>query len=128
MNKQSVFTTQAPAAIGPYSQAIRCGSLLFLSGQIPLDPATGQLVEGDTAVQTERVLRNLAAILQSAGSSLAQVLKTTVFLKDLGDFGKMNEVYARFFDGCPPARSTIQAAGLPRGASVEIDVVAEVEG
>ncbi len=128
MSKQTIFTTQAPAPIGPYSQAIRCGNLLFVSGQIPLDPVTGQVVVGDTAVQTERVLQNLAAVLQSAGSSLAQVLKTTVYLKDLGDFGKMNEVYAHFFGDCPPARSTLQAARLPRDAAIEIDVVAEVEG
>jgi 2-iminobutanoate/2-iminopropanoate deaminase len=118
----------APAAIGPYSQAIRSGDLIFVSGQIPLDPATGQLVEGDAAVQTERVLRNLAAILEAAGSSLARVPKTTVYLKDLGDFGKMNQVYARFFGDCPPARATVEVARLPREVLVEIDLVAEVGG
>ncbi len=128
MSKQAISTAQAPAAIGPYSQAIRSGNLIFVSGQIPLDPATGQLVEGGAAVQTERVLRNLAAILEAAGSSLAQVLKTTVYLKDLGDFGKMNEVYARFFGDRPPARATVEVARLPRDVSVEIELVAEVEG
>jgi 2-iminobutanoate/2-iminopropanoate deaminase len=126
VSKQAISTPQAPAAIGPYSQAIRSGNLLFVSGQIPLDPSTGQLVQGDAAVQTERVLKNLAAILEAAGSSLAQVLKTTVYLKDLGDFGKMNEVYARFFGDCPPARATVEVARLPRDVSVEIDLIAEV--
>ncbi|MGD1156218.1 MAG: RidA family protein [Terriglobia bacterium] len=126
MSKQAISTAQAPAAIGPYSQAIRSGNLIFVSGQIPLDPSTGQLVEGDAAVQTERVLRNLAAILDAAGASLAQVLKTTVYLKDLGDFGKMNEVYARFFGDRPPARATVEVARLPRDVSVEIELVAEV--
>ena len=128
MSKQAISTAQAPAAIGPYSQAIRSGNLIFVSGQIPLDPATGQLVEGDAAVQTERVLRNLAAILEAAGSSLARVLKTTVYLKDLGDFGKMNQVYARFLGDCPPARATVEVARLPREVLVEIDLVAEVGG
>jgi 2-iminobutanoate/2-iminopropanoate deaminase len=126
VSKQAISTPQAPAAIGPYSQAIWSGNLLFVSGQIPLDPSTGQLVQGDAAVQTERVLKNLAAILEAAGSSLAQVLKTTVYLKDLGDFGKMNEVYARFFGDCPPARATVEVARLPRDVSVEIDLIAEV--
>jgi len=128
VSKQAISTAQAPAAIGPYSQAIRSGNLIFVSGQIPLDPATGQLVEGDAAVQTERVLRNLAAILEAAGSSLARVLKTTVYLKDLGDFGKMNQVYARFLGDCPPARATVEVARLPREVLVEIDLVAEVGG
>jgi 2-iminobutanoate/2-iminopropanoate deaminase len=128
VSKQVISTAQAPAAIGPYSQAIRSGNLIFVSGQIPLDPATGQLVEGDTAVQTERVLRNLAAILEAADASLTQVLKTTVYLKDLGDFGRMNEVYARFFGERPPARATVEVARLPRDVSVEIELVAEVEG
>lgn len=128
MSKQAISTAQAPAAIGPYSQAIRSGNLIFVSGQIPLDPATGLLVEGDAGVQTERVLRNLAAILEAAGASLAQVLKTTVYLKDLGDFGRMNEVYARFFGDRPPARATVEVARLPRDVSVEIELIAEVEG
>ena len=128
MSKQAISTPLAPAAIGPYSQAIRSGNLVFLSGQIPLDPQTGNIVEGDAAVQTARVLQNLSAILAAAGSSLGQVLKTTVYLKDLADFGMMNEVYARFFDDTPPARATVDVARLPRNVSVEIDLIAEVEG
>lgn len=128
MSKQAITTPSAPAAIGPYSQAIRCGNLLFVSGQIPLDPATGNIVEGAAAVQTERVLKNLSAILDAAGSSLAQVLKTTVYLKDLSDFAMMNEVYARFFGDCPPARATVEVARLPRNVSVEIELIAEIEG
>ena len=128
MSKQAISTPLAPAAIGPYSQAIRSGNLVFLSGQIPLDPQTGNIVEGDAAVQTARVLQNLSAILEAAGSSLGQVLKTTVYLKDLADFGMMNEVYARFFDDTPPARATVEVARLPRNVSVEIDLIAEVEG
>lgn len=126
MSKQSISTSHAPAAIGPYSQAIRCGNLLFVSGQIPLDPATGQTVQGDISVQTERVLKNLAAILEAAGSDLRRVLKTTVYLRDLGDFGGMNVVYARFLGENPPARATVQVARLPRDVSVEIDLIAEV--
>jgi len=128
LSKQAISTPQAPAAIGPYSQAIRCGNLVFLSGQIPLDPETGNIVAGDVGVQTERVLRNLEAILKAAGSSLAQVLKTTVYLKDLGEFARMNEVYSRFFGDIPPARATVEVAGLPRDVSVEIDLIAEVGG
>ena len=128
MSKQAISTPLAPTAIGPYSQAIRSGNLVFLSGQIPLDPQTGNIVEGDAAVQTARVLQNLSAILAAAGSSLGQVLKTTVYLKDLADFGMMNEVYARFFDDTPPARATVDVARLPRNVSVEIDLIAEVEG
>ncbi len=126
MLKIVVSTTNAPAAIGPYSQAVRAGNLLFISGQIPLDPATSQVVAGDIAVQTDRVLRNLAAILEAAGSSLAKVLKTTVYLRDLEEFGKMNEIYARYFGDAPPARATVQVARLPRNVSVEIDLIAEV--
>ena len=128
MSKQAVSTSQAPAAIGPYSQAVRSGNLLFLSGQIPLDPETGQVVEGDAAVQTARVLQNLSAILEAGGSSLGQALKATVYLRDLSDFAMMNEVYARFFGDCPPARATVEVARLPRDVSVEIDLIAEVEG
>lgn len=128
MSKQAISTSQAPAAIGPYSQAIRAGNLLFVSGQIPLDPDTGQVVEGDAAVQTARVLRNLSAILEAAGSSLNQVLKTTVYLKDMADFAIMNEVYGRFFADTPPARATVEVARLPRNVAVEIDLIAEVEG
>jgi 2-iminobutanoate/2-iminopropanoate deaminase len=126
LSKQVISTPNAPAAIGPYSQAVRVGNLVFVSGQIPLDPVTGQLVGGDIGVQTEQVLRNLAAILEAAGSSLAQVVKATVYLRDLGEFGRMNEVYARFFAESAPARATVQVARLPRDAGVEIDVVAEV--
>jgi 2-iminobutanoate/2-iminopropanoate deaminase len=128
LSKQAISTPLAPAAIGPYSQAIRSGSLVFLSGQIPLDPETGKVVEGDAAVQTARVLQNLSAILEAAGSSLGQVLKTTVYLKDMADFAMMNEVYARFFVESPPARATVEVSRLPRNVSVEIDLVAEVEG
>ncbi len=124
MGKDVVSTSQAPAAIGPYSQAVRWGDLIFVSGQIPIDPATGQVVGADVAAQTERVLKNLAAILEAAGASLGQVLKTTVYLRDLNDFGKMNEVYARFFSEQPPARATVQVARLPRDVSVEIEAVA----
>jgi 2-iminobutanoate/2-iminopropanoate deaminase len=126
LSKQVISTPNAPAAIGPYSQAVRAGNLVFVSGQIPLDPATGQLVGGDIGVQTEQVLENLAAILEAAGSSLAQVVKATVYLRDLGEFGRMNEVYAKFFGENPPARATVQVTRLPREAAVEIDVVAEV--
>ena len=128
MSKHAISTPLAPAAICPYSQAIRSGNLVFLSGQIPLDPQTGNIVEGDAAVQTARVLQNLSAILEAAGSSLGQVLKTTVYLRDLADFAMMNEVYARFFDDTPPARATVEVARLPRNVSVEIDLIAEVEG
>ena len=126
MSKMLIQTAQAPAAIGPYAQAVRAGNLLFVSGQIPLDPATGQMVTGDITVQTERVLKNLAAILEAGGSDLARVLKTTVYLRDLEDFGKMNAVYAKFLGEDPPARATVQAARLPRDAAVEIDLIAEV--
>ena len=124
MSKDVISTSKAPAALGPYSQAIRWGDLIFVSGQIPIDPATGQVVGDDVAAQTERVLKNLAAILEAAGASLGQVLKTTVYLRDLNDFGKMNEVYARFFSEQPPARATVQVARLPRDVSVEIEAVA----
>ena len=126
MSKATIKTALAPAAIGPYAQAVRAGSLLFVSGQIPLDPATGQMVAGDITVQTEQVLKNLAAILEAGGSDLARVLKTTVYLRDLEDFGKMNAVYAKFLGEDPPARATVQAARLPRDAAVEIDLIAEV--
>jgi 2-iminobutanoate/2-iminopropanoate deaminase len=124
VSKDVISTSKAPAALGPYSQAVRWGDLLFVSGQIPIDPATGQVVGDDVAAQTERVLKNLAAILEAAGASLDQVLKTTVYLRDLNDFGKMNEVYARFFGAQPPARATVQVARLPRDVSVEIEAVA----
>jgi 2-iminobutanoate/2-iminopropanoate deaminase len=121
---QVIATEHAPRAIGPYSQAVLANGFAFLSGQIPLDPATNQLVEGDVTVQTERVLENLKAVLEASGSSLAKVVKTTVFLRDMADFPRMNEVYARYFAVNPPARSTLQAAGLPRDVSIEIDAIA----
>jgi 2-iminobutanoate/2-iminopropanoate deaminase len=121
---QRVQTDAAPAAIGPYSQAIAHGGLVFTAGQIPLDPSTMQLVEGDVAAQAERVLQNLRAVLEAAGASLATVVKTTVFLADMDDFAAVNEVYARFFGDHAPARSTVQVARLPRDARVEIEAVA----
>ena len=126
MTREAVSTPTAPAAIGPYSQAIRAGSLLFVSGQIPLDPASGALVEGDITLQTHRVLRNLAGILEAAGSSLDRVVRATVYLADMNDFAAMNDVYGTYFGSPAPARSTIQAARLPRDARVEIDVIAEI--
>jgi len=122
--KEVVSTKDAPQAIGPYSQAIKANGFVFVSGQIPIDPATGNLLEGDVRVQSERVLQNLRAILAAAGSSLERVVKTTVFLKNMSDFAAMNEVYAKFFAGQQPARSTVEAAQLPRNVLVEIDVIA----
>jgi len=120
-----VRSTEAPAPVGPYSQAVVAGDFVFCSGQIPLDPKTNQLVEGDIEAQAERVLGNLAAVLAAAGTSLARVVKTSVFLADLGDFAKMNAVYDRHFTSFPkPARSTVQVAKLPAGAKIEIDVIA----
>jgi 2-iminobutanoate/2-iminopropanoate deaminase len=122
--KIAVSTPAAPAAIGPYSQAIRVGSWLFLSGQIPLDPATGELVRGDVSAQTERVLQNLSAVLKVGHSDLSRVVRTTIYLVDLAHFASVNEVYGRFFPVPCPARSTVQVAALPRGAQVEIDAIA----
>lgn len=119
-----IATKQAPAAIGPYSQAMVAGGFVFTAGQIPLDPATMEIVGSDVAAQTDRVLRNVAAVLAAAGSSLARVVKTTVYLADMADFAAMNAVYARHFGDHKPARSTIQAGALPKGARVEIDAVA----
>lgn len=124
--KQIITTENAPKAQGAYSQAVVSNGYAFLSGQIPLDPATGQLVEGDTAVQTERVLQNLKAVLAACGSSLERVVKTTVYLKDMGQFARMNEVYSRYFGEKPPARSTVEVARLPKDVMVEIDCIAEV--
>ncbi|MCX7915775.1 MAG: RidA family protein [Verrucomicrobiae bacterium] len=124
MKRQVLNTSAAPAAVGPYSQAVWAGDLLFCSGQIPLDPASGQLVSGSIEAQTERVLENLAAVLRAAGLSLANVVKTTVFLTDLNQFAAMNAVYARYFPTNPPARSTVQVARLPRDAQVEIEAIA----
>lgn len=125
--REIIATDQAPRAIGPYSQAIRAGNLLFCSGQIPIDPSTGEFVSGGVAEQTEQVMRNLSAVLSAGQSSLKQVVKTTVFLADMDDFTAMNEVYGRFFGESPPARATVQAARLPRDAKVEIEAIAIVE-
>ena len=124
--RKTVRTDMAPAAIGPYSQAVLAGGFLFCSGQIPLDPATGKLAEGGIVAQTERVLCNLAAVLEAGGASLRSVARTTVYLVDLSDFPAMNEVYGTFFPEDPPARATVQVAKLPAGALVEIDAVASV--
>ena len=122
--KEIVATERAPRAIGPYSQAVRSGNFLFVSGQIPIDPATGEFVAGGITEQTEQVMRNVSAILEAAGAGLQQVVKTTVFLADMDDFTAMNEVYGRFFGEDPPARATVQAARLPRDARVEIEAIA----
>ena len=127
MPKVVIRTEEAPPAIGPYSQAIVANGLVFAAGQIPLDPHTGQTVPGDVRVQTRRVLDNLKAVLGAAGSSMDRVVKTTVFLVDLNDFGAMNEIYGDYFRESPPARSTVQVARLPRGADVEIEAVALAE-
>ena len=119
-----IATDQAPKAIGPYSQAIRGGGLVFTSGQVAIDPATQQVIAGDISAQTDRVLKNLSAVLQAAGTSLDKALRCTVFLKNMGDFAAMNEVYGRYFGAAPPARSTVEAARLPKDVLVEIDVVA----
>lgn len=122
--KQKVATSEAPAAVGPYSQAIAAGHTIYCAGQIPLDPVTGDLVAGDAAAQADRVLKNLAAVLEAAGSSLGDAVKTTIYLTDLGDFAAVNEVYARYFSEPYPARVTIQVSALPKGAAVEIDAIA----
>lgn len=119
-----ITTERAPQAIGPYSQAIVAGDLVFTAGQIPLDPESMQMVEGDVAAQTDRVMQSLSAVLEAAGSSLAQVVKTTVYLADMADFPAMNQVYARYFGEHKPARATVQAGALPKGARVEIDAIA----
>ena len=124
MSRTRVETDRAPAAIGPYSQAIVTGDLVFTAGQIALDPVTGEIVEGGIAAETGQVLRNMAAVLEAAGSGLDRVVKTTVYLADMGEFAAMNEVYGTFFRDPPPARAAIQAAALPRGVRVEIDCVA----
>jgi 2-iminobutanoate/2-iminopropanoate deaminase len=124
MTRQAISTTGAPGAVGPYSQAIAAGDLVFCAGQIGLDPSTGALVEGGVEAQTDRCLRNLAAVLDAAGLTFANVAKTTIFLIDIGDFTKVNEVYARHMPEPPPARSTFAVAALPRGALVEIEAIA----
>ena len=121
---KAISTPDAPAAIGPYSQAIHSGDLVFLSGQVPIDPKTGDLVDGDIAAQTERVLDNLAAVLGAAGCTFADVVKTTIYLMDLGDFQVVNATYAKRFSAAPPARATVQVSALPKGARVEIDAIA----
>jgi 2-iminobutanoate/2-iminopropanoate deaminase len=125
--RQAISTPSAPAAIGPYSQAIRAGALLFVSGQVPIDPATGSIVEGDIAAQTHRVFRNLAGILEAGGASFDQVVRTTVFLADMNDFTAMNEVYATYFAAPAPARATVQVSRLPKDARIEIDVIASFD-
>jgi 2-iminobutanoate/2-iminopropanoate deaminase len=127
MERQVVSTDQAPKAIGPYSQAIRVGDFVFCAGQAGLEPATGVLVKGGIEAETRRVLQNLAAVLQAAGSSLSRVVKTTVFLTNMDEFQKMNAVYAVFFPSAPPARSTVQVSRLPKDACVEIEVIATVQ-
>ncbi len=122
--REVIATEQAPQAIGPYSQAIRAEGLIFTSGQIAIDPATAQIIAGDVGAQTDRVLKNLAAILQASGSSLEKVLRCTVFLKNMGDFAAMNEIYGRHFKQAPPARSTVEVARLPKDVLIEIDVIA----
>ncbi len=122
--REVIATEKAPQAIGPYSQAIRAAGLIFTSGQIAIDPATAQIVSGDVGAQTERVLENLSAILTASGSGLEKVLRCTVFLKNMGDFAAMNEVYGRYFKLAPPARSTVEVARLPKDVLVEIDAIA----
>lgn len=125
--RQAVSSPAAPKAIGPYSQAIRAGSLLFLSGQVPIDPATGNIVEGDIAAQTHRVFQNLGEVLKAGGASFDQVVRTTVYLKDMNDFAVVNEVYGTYFSSPAPARATVQVARLPKDARVEIDLIASLE-
>jgi len=122
--REVIATPDAPKAIGPYSQAIKANGFVFTAGQVALDPATGQVVEGDVAAQTERVMKNLAAILKASGASFEKVVRCTVFLKSMNDFAAMNEVYARYFSSEPPARSTVEVARLPKDVLVEIDVIA----
>ena len=126
MNKEIISTNEAPAAVGPYSQAVKVGNLVYTAGQIPLNPATGKLVEEDIAAQTDRVMQNLQAVLTAAGSSLENVVKTTIFLTDMGHYRAVNEVYGRYMADNPPARSAIQVAALPLGALIEIEMVAVV--
>ncbi len=124
--KEIISTENAPGAIGPYSQAVKTGGMVFCSGQIPIDVTTGEFVSSDVAEQTEQVLKNLSAVLEAAGTNLNDVVKTTVFLADMNDFTAMNEVYGKYFSENKPARATVQAAGLPRGARVEIDCIAVI--
>ena len=128
MKKKVIQTVKAPKAIGPYSQAIQAGNLLFLSGQIPLDPASGELVKGDIREQTRRVLENLKGVLESQHLGMDDVVKVTIFLKDMGNFNQVNEVYATYFPSSPPARSTVEVARLPRDAGIEIEAIALTHG
>jgi len=127
MNRKIIATDKAPGAVGPYSQAVRAGDFVFTAGQIPLDPATGQMVQGGIEVQARQALTNVSAVLEAAGTSLSNVVKTTVFLADMGEFQAMNSVYAEFFPEAPPARSAVQAAALPLGARIEIETIAIVK-
>jgi len=127
MNRKIIATDKAPGAVGPYSQAVRAGDFVFTAGQIPLDPATGQMVQGSIEVQARQALTNVSAVLEAAGTSLSNVVKTTVFLADMGEFQAMNSVYAEFFPEAPPARSAVQAAALPLGARIEIETIAIVK-
>ena len=124
MEKKIISTDKAPKAIGPYSQAVEVGEFLFLSGQIPIDPSTGDMVEGDFQAQTRRVMENLKAVLESRGLRMESVVKTTIFLTDMGKFSQVNEIYGSYFSENPPARSTVQVGGLPRGAAIEVEAVA----
>ncbi|HDJ97343.1 MAG: deaminase [Thermoprotei archaeon] len=124
MSKEIVFTEKAPRPIGPYSQAVVAGGFIFGSGQIPIDPATGEIVEGDIEVQTQRVLENIKAVLEAAGSSLEKVVFVTVFLSDLSDYPRFNEVYAEYFGGSPPARTTVEVSRLPKGVKLEVNFIA----
>ena len=124
MTKKVIHTDRAPEAIGPYSQAIQAGDFLFLSGQIPLDPKTGELVKGDIRIQTRQVLENIRGVLESQGSGMKDVVKATIFLKEIGNFNQVNEIYATYFPSSPPARSTVEVAKLPRDADIEIEMIA----
>ncbi len=128
MSKEIVFTEKAPKPIGPYSQAVKVGQWLFVSGQIALDPATGDLIRGGIEEQTTRVFENIKTILEAAGYTLDDIVKVTVYLTDLSDFPKFNEVYSRYFKSNPPARTTVQVSALPRGAKIEVDVIAYKQG
>lgn len=126
MPKEIISTNEAPAAIGPYSQAVKVGDIVFVSGQIPLDPATGEMVPGDVEAQTKRVMENLRAVLAAAGAGFEHVVRSTIYLTNLGDFAKVNAIYGSYFPKEPPARATVQVSALPRGSQVEIDVVAHL--
>ncbi|MFC1693947.1 RidA family protein [Candidatus Latescibacterota bacterium] len=127
MEKKEIRTDQAPSPVGPYSQAVQSGGFIFCSGQVALEPDTGKLMDTDIESETKRVMENLKAVLEAAGSSLDHVVKTSIFLRDINDFGRVNSVYASYFKDIPPARSTIQAAALPKGAGVEIECIAQMQ-